>query len=73
MNTKLKKILDKIQSILKYLEKEKMDGFRDPKIVLASHLHSLAGDITTWLNVFTSKSDKNLVACLYLAPAPYIN
>ena len=50
-----------------------MDGFRDPKIVLASHLHSLAGDITTWLNVFTSKSDKNLVACLYLAPAPYIN
>ena len=71
MNSKLQEILDRIRTILKNLEKEKMDGLRDPKIVLASHLHSLAGDITVWMSSYTGKKNKDKDACLYLAPASY--
>ena len=46
LNIKLQEILDRIHTILKYLEKEKMNVFIDSKIVLACHLHRLAGNIT---------------------------
>ena len=69
--TKLQEILGEIHTILGSVEKEKMDGMRDPRIVLASHLQSLAGNITVWMSAYAGKKDKNKDACLYLAPASY--
>ncbi len=50
MNIKLQEILNRIQTILKYLTKEKMNGFSDPKIVLASSLQALESDIIVWMH-----------------------
>ena len=71
LKTKLQEIFDRIDAILKNLIKEKMEGLRDPKIVLASNLRALAGDITVWMNSYSGKIDKNKTACLFLAPASY--
>ena len=71
LNTKLHEILDKIHTILKILEKEKIDGLTDPKLVLASSLHALACNITAWTNGYNAKKNENKTACLYLAPASY--
>ena len=71
LNIKLQEILNSIQTILKYLTKEKMNGFSDPKIVLASSLQALESDIIVWMHGYKDKADINKSACLYLAPASY--
>ena len=71
MNIKLQEILNSIQTILKYLTKEKMNGFSDPKIVLASSLQALESDIIVWMNGYKDKEDINKSAWLYLTPASY--
>ena len=71
LSTKLQKINDIIQGMMKSLEKVKKDGLRDPRIVLAMSLLSISDDITVWMNGYKGKLDKNKVACLYLAPASY--
>ena len=71
LSTKLQKINDIIQGMMKILEKVKKDGLRDPRIVLAMSLLSISSDITVWMNGYKGKLDKNKVACLYLAPASY--
>ena len=69
--TKLQKINDIMQGMIKSLEKVKKDGLRDPRIVLAMSLLSISSDITVWMNGYNGKFDKNKAACLYLAPASY--
>ena len=71
LSTKLQKINDIIEGMMKSLEKVKKDGLRDPRIVLAMSLLSISSDITVWMNGYKGKLDKNKVACLYLAPASY--
>ena len=71
LSTKLQKINDIMQGIMKSLEKVKKDGLRDPRIVLELSLLSISSDITVWMNGYKGKLDKNKVACLYLAPASY--
>ena len=71
LSTKLQKINDIIEGMMKSLEKVKKDGLRDPRIVLALSLLSISSDITVWMNGYNGKFDKNKAACLYLAPASY--
>ena len=71
LSTKLQKINDIMQGMMKSLEKVKKDGLRDPRIVLAISLLTLSSNITVWMNGYKGKFDKNKAACLYLAPASY--
>ena len=63
MESKLQEIFDRIQAIIKNLEKEKMDGFTDPRIVLCMGLQSLASNISVWMSVNKGKKSKDLSAC----------
>ena len=49
-----------------------MDGFTDPRIVLCMSLQSLASNSSVWMSVNKGKKNKDLSACLYLAPASYV-
>ena len=71
LNTKLLQILDIMQAMYKKLEKEKKDGFQDPRILLAMSLWTLSSDITVWMNGYKGKFNPNKTACLCLAPASY--
>ena len=70
--TKLQKILDTINPMIKILREEKKDGFQDPRIVLSCSLEALAGNIIVWMNGYKKKDNLNILACLYLAPASYL-
>ena len=72
LNTKLQKIMDTMNAMIKILDKEKKDGFQDPRILLATSLMAISSDIYVWMNGYKSKFNKNKEACLYLAPASYI-
>ena len=73
LKPKLQEIHNKINEIVNYLKKEKMNGLADPKAVLVGSLEALAGEITVWMRVYNHKIDKNKEACLYLAPASYVD
>ena len=43
-----------------------MNGFSDPKIVLASSLQALESDIIVWMHGYKDKADiQNLLACIW--------
>ena len=71
LKPKLQEIHNKINEIVNYLKKE-IDGIA-VKAVLVASLEALAGEITVWMRVYNGKIDKNKKACLYLAPASYVD
>ena len=71
LKPKLQEIHNKINEIVNYLKKE-IDGIA-VKAVLVASLEALAGEITVWMRVYNGKIDKNKEACLYLAPASYVD